>query len=99
MLYEAEKGDFTIALAGDCMLTRKLSVFKEERFLSLAEILRSADAAFANLEGTVNSWDEGTPGITQGTFMKTDPKLLEDMNCFGIKFVTFAHLCVYYNIN
>ncbi len=91
MLYEAEKGDFTIALAGDCMLTRKLSVFKEERFLSLAETLRSADAAFANLEGTVHSWDEGTPGITQGTFMTTDPKLLEDLKWFGINLVSCAN--------
>ena len=91
MLYAAEKGDFTIALAGDCMLTRKLSVFKEERFLSLAETLRSADAAFANLEGTVHSWDEGTPGITQGTFMTTDPKLLEDLKWFGINLVSCAN--------
>ena len=67
MPYDAEKGNFTVALAGDCMLTRRLSVFKEERFLALAEILRSADAAFVNLEGTVHTWDEGTPGITQGT--------------------------------
>jgi poly-gamma-glutamate capsule biosynthesis protein CapA/YwtB (metallophosphatase superfamily) len=91
MLYAAEKGDFTIALAGDCMLTRKLSVFNEKGFLSLAEILRSADAAFANLEGTVHSWDEGTPGITQGTFMMTDPKLLEDLKWFGINLVSCAN--------
>ena len=42
MVYEAEKGNFTIALAGDTMLTRKLMPFKEERFLKLREVLRSA---------------------------------------------------------
>ena len=72
MTYQSEKGNFTIALAGDTMLTRKLTPFKEERFLKLREILRSADASFANLEGTVHDWDEGTPGITQGTFMTAD---------------------------
>ena len=69
MLYEAEKGDFNLALAGDTMLTRKLTLFREERFLGLRQIMTGCDAAFANLEGTVHTWDEGTPGITQGTFM------------------------------
>jgi poly-gamma-glutamate capsule biosynthesis protein CapA/YwtB (metallophosphatase superfamily) len=91
MIYAAEIGNFTIALAGDTMLTRKLMPFNEERFLALREILRGADAAFANLEGTVHTWDEGTPGITQGTFMTTDPKLLEDLKWFGINMVSCAN--------
>jgi poly-gamma-glutamate synthesis protein (capsule biosynthesis protein) len=89
--YQSEKGNCTIALAGDTMLTRKLTPFKEERFLQLREILRSADASFANLEGTVHTWDEGTPGITQGTFMTTDPKLLEDLQWLGINLVCCAN--------
>jgi poly-gamma-glutamate capsule biosynthesis protein CapA/YwtB (metallophosphatase superfamily) len=91
MTYAAEKGDFTIALAGDTMLTRKLTPFKEERFLALRAILRNADAAFANLEGTVHDWNEGTPGITQGTFMTTAPKLLEDLQWLGINLVCCAN--------
>jgi poly-gamma-glutamate synthesis protein (capsule biosynthesis protein) len=91
MTYEAEKGNCTIALAGDTMLTRKLTPFKEERFLKLREILRGADVAFANLEGTVHAWDEGTPGITQGTFMTTDPKLLQDLKWLGINLVSCAN--------
>ncbi len=91
MIYAAEIGNFTIALAGDTMLTRKLTPFNEEGFLALREILRGADAAFANLEGTVHTWDEGTPGITQGTFMTTEPKLLEDLKWFGINMVSCAN--------
>ena len=91
MTYESEKGNFTIALAGDTMLTRKLTPFKEEGFLKLREILHNADAGFANLEGTVHNWDEGTPGITQGTFMTTDPKLLEDLQWLGINLVSCAN--------
>ena len=91
MIYEAENGSFTIALAGDTMLTRKLTPFKEKRFIQLREILRSADVAFANLEGTVHTWDEGTPGITQGTFMTTDPRLLDDLKWFGINLVSCAN--------
>ncbi len=91
MAYQSEQGNFTIALAGDTMLTRKLTPFTEERFLRLREILRGADARFANLEGTVHTWDEGTPGITQGTFMTTDPKLLEDLQWLGINLVSCAN--------
>jgi poly-gamma-glutamate synthesis protein (capsule biosynthesis protein) len=91
MVYQSEKGNFTIALAGDTMLTRKLTPFKEERFLKLREILRGADASFANLEGTVHTWDEGTPGITQGTFMTTEPHLLDDLKWLGINLVCCAN--------
>ncbi|MGH7795210.1 MAG: CapA family protein [Candidatus Binatia bacterium] len=91
MIYQAGKADFAIALAGDTMLTRRLTPFKEERFLALREILRGADAAFANLEGTVHTWDEGTPGMTQGTFMTTEPKLLEDLKWLGIDLVSCAN--------
>jgi len=91
LTYQAEKGNFTVALAGDTMLTRKLTPFKEERFLQLRDILRGADASFANLEGTVHTRDEGTPGITQGTFMTTDPKLLEDLKWLGINLVACAN--------
>jgi poly-gamma-glutamate synthesis protein (capsule biosynthesis protein) len=91
MLYEAEQGNFTLGLAGDTMLTRKLLPFKEERFLALRKILTGCDAAFANLEGTVHTWDEGTPGITQGTFMTTEPGLLEDLKWLGINVVSCAN--------
>ena len=91
MIYQADKGTFTIALAGDTMLTRKLTPFKEKQFLALRDLLRGADAAFANMEGTVHTWNEGTPGITQGTFMTTEPHLLEDIKWFGVNLVSCAN--------
>jgi poly-gamma-glutamate synthesis protein (capsule biosynthesis protein) len=91
MIYQADKGTFTIALAGDTMLTRKLTPFKEKQFLALRDLLRGADAAFANMEGTVHTWNEGTPGITQGTFMTTEPHLLEDIKWLGINLVSCAN--------
>jgi poly-gamma-glutamate synthesis protein (capsule biosynthesis protein) len=91
MIYESEQGDFIIALAGDTMLTRKLMPFREERFLALREVLTGCDAVFVNLEGTVHNWDEGTPGITQGTFMTTDPSLLDDLKWLGVNMVSCAN--------
>lgn len=91
MPYEAEAGNFSIALGGDTMLTRKLTPFKEAQFLKLRETLHSADARFVNLEGTVHTWEEGTPGITQGTFMTTLPPLLEDLKWLGVNMVSCAN--------
>jgi poly-gamma-glutamate capsule biosynthesis protein CapA/YwtB (metallophosphatase superfamily) len=91
MIYESEQGNFTIALAGDTMLTRKLIPFKEERFLALREVLTGCDAVFVNLEGTVHNWDEGTPGITQGTFMTTEPSLLDDLKWLGVNMASCAN--------
>ena len=91
MPYEAEAGNFSIALAGDTMLTRKLTPFKEDKFLQLRQVLQGVDATFVNLEGTVHTWDEGTPGITQGTFMTTLPDLLEDLKWLGVNLVSCAN--------
>ena len=91
MPYDSEKGDFTIALAGDTMLTRRLSVFREERYNELVHLLKSSDAAFANLETTVHTWDEGSPSISQGTFMTTEPWLLEELKWMGINIVSCAN--------
>ncbi|MBA7622212.1 hypothetical protein ES703_29586 [subsurface metagenome] len=91
MLYDSERGDITIALTGDLMLARRLSVFKEERFLQLRELLRSADVAFANFETCAHEYDEGSPTLSGGTFMTTEPKLLEDIKWFGINILSCAN--------
>lgn len=90
-IYHSEAGNFTIALAGDTMLTRRMSVFQEPNFLALIDLLRGADCVFANLEGSVRRWDEGTPGITQGTFMTTPPEYLEDLKWMGVGLVSCAN--------
>ena len=35
MIYEAESGDIEICLTGESLISRKLSVFREEYFLKL----------------------------------------------------------------
>jgi poly-gamma-glutamate capsule biosynthesis protein CapA/YwtB (metallophosphatase superfamily) len=91
MTYAAETGDFSIALGGDCMLTRRLSVYDEPAFLALVKTFRDCDAGFVNLESVVRRWDEGAPGITRGTYMTTPPELLEDLKWFGINMVGCAN--------
>ena len=67
MVYQSESGNCTIALAGDTMLTRKLTPFKEEGFLKLREVLRGADAAFINLEARFRPRPQrGRPVLAEG---------------------------------
>jgi poly-gamma-glutamate synthesis protein (capsule biosynthesis protein) len=89
--YASERGDIAIASTGDTMLTRRLSVYDEEPYLALAKILREADAAFTNMETTVHEYNECTPGLTRGTYMTTEPHLLEDLKWLGINLVSCAN--------
>jgi poly-gamma-glutamate capsule biosynthesis protein CapA/YwtB (metallophosphatase superfamily) len=94
MLYDAENGNFTIALTGDSMLTRRLSIFDEPQYLGLAKLLRAADACFGNLESTVRHDDEGSPAISRmgrGTFMTTDPALVPEMRWLGLNLLSCAN--------
>ena len=50
MIYESAQGNMTIAVAGDSMITRPMSMFREKEFLALVELLKSADASVVNLE-------------------------------------------------
>lgn len=91
MTYASEAGNFSIALSGDCMLTRRLATFGEPAFLALAQLFRDCDAGFGNLETVVRRIDEGLPGITRGTYMQTSPELLADLKWFGINMVCTAN--------
>ncbi len=88
-MYEADAGEISIALAGDCILTRPLSVFREERFLGVREILRRADARFGNFETNVHRYLEGNQAQRQGggTYLTTEPPMLEDLKWMGFNIV------------
>ena len=91
MLYTAEQGKASLAICGDIMPSRRLAVFREPEFLALREILRSADACFANLESMVVRYGQGTPAIRTGTHMVTEPELLEDLKWFGFNLLSCAN--------
>src|SRR6185503_94508 len=91
MLYDAERGDFSLMLLGDVMPTRRLAVFGEERYLQLRTICTGADATFANLETCVHRYLEGHQNISGGTYMTTEPQLLEDLKWLGVNLVSTAN--------
>lgn len=90
MIYEAESGDLTLVASGDCMITRKLSVYREERFVSLVELFRKADVGYTNLEMLMHEY-EHSPGSAGGTFTASDPRNLEELRWAGINLVSTAN--------
>lgn len=91
MIYRSESRDLSLFLAGDVMLSRRLSVFTEPDYLALVERCRAADLAFANLETVVRHPEEGIPNFTQGTPMTTPPVLLDDLKWFGFGVLSNAN--------
>ena len=90
MLYEAESGDLTLVASGDTMITRRLSVFQEDRFKSLVDLFRKADVGFTNLEMLMHEY-EHPPGSAGGTFTASEPRNLEELSWAGINLVSSAN--------
>ncbi len=92
MLYESERGDFTMMLLGDVMPTRRLAVFGEERYLETQRNLPQRRRHFCQ------SWkppciatSKATKNISGGTYMTTEPQLLEDLKWLGVNLVSTAN--------
>lgn len=50
LVVSTQAQEITLALTGDAIITRRLSVYEEPDFLELIDMIRGADAAFTNLE-------------------------------------------------
>jgi len=70
---------YTFALTGDSIITRKLSVYDEPEFLSMIERIRSADAAFTNIEMLFHDYESYPMASSGGTYMRAQPELVKDL--------------------
>ncbi len=90
MTYEAERGDISISVVGDAMISRRMSVFREPAFLKLIELVRSADVSIANLELLFHDY-ENSWAWSHGTYTRSDPKNLEELKWMGFDAVFTAN--------
>ncbi|MBI4310819.1 MAG: CapA family protein [Chloroflexi bacterium] len=90
MLYDAQRGDISIALGGDAMITRRMRPFKEDRFLQLVDILRNADATILNLEMLFHDYEDSWM-FSGGTPTRSDPRNIEELKWMGVDAVTTAN--------
>ncbi|HWG07289.1 MAG TPA: CapA family protein [Beijerinckiaceae bacterium] len=79
----------TIALLGDIMMTRSVSVFREPDYLRMREMLKSADIVFANFESCVHPYleDAHQQRLGGGSYVTTEPSLVKDLLWLGINMV------------
>src|SRR5262245_11002479 len=84
-------GIFTIALAGDSIITERLSPYKEPEFLRLIDIIRNADVAFANFEMLLHDYEGYPSAASGGTWMRADPIMAKELAWAGIDIVARAN--------
>src|SRR3954468_7108927 len=79
----------SIALLGDCMVSRALEVYKEPDYLKIRDILTSTDAVFANFESCCHPHLEDPFAQRQGggSYSTTEPKHLEGLKWLGVNMV------------
>lgn len=82
---------FTLALAGDSIITRKLSVDRDPGFLPLVDLIRGADAAFTNFEMLLHDFEGYPEAQSGGTWMRGDPGLAKELAWMGFDLVSRAN--------
>ncbi|HEY4658452.1 MAG TPA: CapA family protein, partial [Gemmatimonadaceae bacterium] len=82
---------FTMALVGDALITRPLAPYREPEFLRMLDLLRGADAAFANLEMLFHDYEPSPMYQSGGTWMRAEPALAKELAWAGIDVVGMAN--------
>jgi poly-gamma-glutamate capsule biosynthesis protein CapA/YwtB (metallophosphatase superfamily) len=82
---------FTMALTGDSIITRRLSVFQEPAFLKMIDLIRGADAAFTNLEMLFHDYETYAMNESGGTYMRAEPALAKELAWAGFDLVSRAN--------
>ena len=67
-----------------------MSVHKENSFLQLAELFRSSDIGYANLEMLMHNF-EHSPGSGGGTYTGSDPSNISELEWLGVNLVSTAN--------
>jgi len=82
---------FSMALTGDSILTRRLAVYQEPKFLELMQLIRGADVAFTNLEMLFHDYESYPMHQSGGTYMRADPALVRELTWAGFDLVARAN--------
>lgn len=82
---------FAMALTGDSLITRRLSVYNEPQYLAMIELIRSADVAFTNLEMVLHDFEPYPMAVSGGTWTRGDPALAGELAWAGFDMVARAN--------
>lgn len=90
MAYDSEHGDIRMAFGGEAMITRALTPFTEPPFLAIRDLLYSCDVRFANGEMLFHDYQDPPTYLSQ-TYMRCDPRLIGDLQWFGVNLLSTAN--------
>ena len=82
---------FSMALTGDSIITRRLSVYEEPAFVRLIELVRGADVSFTNLEMLFHDYEPYPMNESGGTYMRAEPALVKELVWAGFDLVARAN--------
>ncbi len=88
---QANNDIFTMALTGDAIITRKLSVYNEPPFLEMIKLIRSADVGFTNFEMLLHDYEPYPMHKSGGTYMRAKPSLAKELVWAGFDIVSTAN--------
>jgi poly-gamma-glutamate synthesis protein (capsule biosynthesis protein) len=91
MVYESESGSILMAFTGESLISRALKPYREPKFLELQSLLHSAAVRFTNAEMLFHNYENYPTFRPGGTYMRCDPRYLEDLKWFGINIVGTAN--------
>jgi poly-gamma-glutamate capsule biosynthesis protein CapA/YwtB (metallophosphatase superfamily) len=85
--------ELNIAITGDTILNRRISIITEEKFLSIVNVLKNADVAYTNLETVIHDYEgpEVYPAAEAGyTWMRSPRFITEELKWLGFNMVSHA---------
>ena len=84
---------FTMAITGDAIINRRISVSRDEGFLSVVKVIRDADCGYTHLETLIHDYDgpEIYPAAKAGwTCMRSPRFVAEELKWTGFDIVSHA---------
>jgi poly-gamma-glutamate capsule biosynthesis protein CapA/YwtB (metallophosphatase superfamily) len=88
---QQQTAEFTFALTGDSIITRRLAVYSEPTFTRIIDLVRSADVGFTNLEMLFHDYEPYASAASGGTYMRAEPALVKDLVWAGFDMVARAN--------
>jgi len=88
------KKPMSVALAGECMVTRPFSVSDEPEFTRVVDRLRASDLTYAHVETNFGEFSEvqaPARGDQVGSYFLTDPRVAADLRWAGVEIASLAN--------
>lgn len=91
LLAQPAPAGIALALTGDSIITRRISVYGEPAFSRLIALVRGADAAFTNIEMLFHDFEMYPMHESGGTYMRAEPALAKELGWAGFDLGSLAN--------